>query len=51
MDGETKIDEVGDGIYRISTYLFDLLVFNQYLVVADEPLLEPGFEPVAVGRY
>jgi flavorubredoxin len=39
MDGETVIDEVGDGIYRVSTYLFDLLTFNQYLVVADQPLL------------
>jgi flavorubredoxin len=39
MDGETVIDEVGDGIFRVSTYLFDLLTFNQYLVMADEPLL------------
>jgi flavorubredoxin len=39
MDGETVIDEVGDRIYRVSTYLFDLLTFNQYLVVAEQPLL------------
>lgn len=39
MDGETRIDEVGDGIFRISTYLFDFVTFNQYLVRGDEPLL------------
>jgi flavorubredoxin len=39
MEGETRVDEVGDGIYRISTYLFDFVTFNQYLVTAEEPLL------------
>ncbi len=39
MANETSIDEVGDGIFRVSTYLFDLLTFNQYLVLGDEPLL------------
>lgn len=39
MTGETRIDEVGDGIFRISTYLFDFVTFNQYLVRAEEPLL------------
>ncbi len=39
VDGDTVIDEVGPGIYRVSTYLFDLLTFNQYLVLAEQPLL------------
>lgn len=40
MDGGTVVDEVGDGIYRLSTWLEQAgLVFNQYLLVADEPLL------------
>ena len=39
MSDETVIDEVGDGIFRISTYLYDFITFNQYLVLADEPLL------------
>jgi hypothetical protein len=38
------VDEVADGIYRISTYLADVVVshgvtINQFLVLADEPLL------------
>jgi flavorubredoxin len=38
------VDEVADGIYRISTYLSDVvmshgLTINQFLVLADEPLL------------
>ncbi len=39
VEGETLVDEVGDGIYRFSTYLYDFITFNQYLVLADEPLL------------
>ncbi|WP_242342326.1 oxygen-binding di-iron domain-containing protein [Anaeromyxobacter terrae] len=38
----TRIDEVADGIYRISTPLAAVpggFTFNQYLVVDDEPLL------------
>ncbi len=36
----TDIDEVGDGLYRISTFVPDAgMVFNQYLVDAEEPLL------------
>jgi flavorubredoxin len=39
----TRIDEIADGIYRISTPLPELLPggssFNQYLIVDDEPLL------------
>jgi flavorubredoxin len=36
----TAIDEVGDGIYRISTFVPDVgLAFNQILLVADESFL------------
>jgi len=36
----TTVDEVAGGIYRVSTYLEAAdLAFNQYLIVADEPLL------------
>ncbi len=40
MDFETKVDEAADGIYRLSTW-FELagLVFNQYLLDAEQPLL------------
>lgn len=37
------VDEIADGIYRISTFIPDVspegFTFNQFLVVADEPLL------------
>src|SRR3954464_7095107 len=37
---ETKTDEVADGIYRFSTFIPEVgIPFNQYLVIADEPLL------------
>ena len=41
---DCRVDEVADGIYRISTYLPDVvashgLTINQFLVLADEPLL------------
>src|SRR5688500_7508834 len=41
---QTHIDEIADGIYRISTHVADLappagFTFNQFLVAADEPLL------------
>jgi flavorubredoxin len=37
---ETRVDEVADRIYRLSTYVpVPGLPFNQYLVDADEPLL------------
>src|SRR5262249_55460819 len=37
---ETRTDEVVDGIYRFSTFIPEVgIPFNQYLVVADEPLL------------
>ena len=41
---ETKVDEIADGIYRLSTWVADIappagFAFNQFLVVADEPLL------------
>ena len=40
---DTQLDEIADGIYRISTFLPaigpDGFTVNQFLVVADEPLL------------
>src|SRR3954469_10886898 len=37
---ETKTDEVLDGVYRFSTFIPEVgIPFNQYLVIADEPLL------------
>ena len=41
---ETRIDEIADGIYRLSTYMADVappagFTFNQFLIKADQPLL------------
>lgn len=41
---ETRISEIADGIYRLSTYVPDLappagFTFNQFLVAGDEPLM------------
>ncbi|UCI27145.1 MBL fold metallo-hydrolase [Mesorhizobium sp. B2-8-5] len=41
---ETKIDEIAEGIYRLSTYVSDIappvgFTFNQFLVMGDEPLM------------
>ena len=41
---ETRIDEIADGIYRLSTFFPEVVppagfTFNQFLVLADEPLL------------
>ena len=40
---ETKINEIADGIYRLSTYIPEVtpegFTFNQYLIDADEPLM------------
>jgi len=41
---QTQIDEIADGIYRLSTHVADVappagFTFNQFLVMADEPLL------------
>ncbi|HEX2577732.1 MAG TPA: MBL fold metallo-hydrolase [Aquihabitans sp.] len=41
---ETKVDEIADGIYRLSTWVAEVAPpagfgFNQFLVDADEPLL------------
>jgi flavorubredoxin len=41
---ETKISEISDGIYRLSTFVPDIappagFTFNQFLVLGDEPLL------------
>ena len=42
-DMHTTIDEIADGIYRISTFVPDVtpvgFTFNQFLVAGDEPLL------------
>ena len=41
---QTRIDEIADGIYRLSTYVAEIeppagFVFNQFLVLGEEPLL------------
>lgn len=41
---ETRIDEIADGIYRLSTYVPEIappagFTFNQFLIRAEEPLL------------
>jgi flavorubredoxin len=41
---ESKISEIADGIYRLSTYVPDIVppagfTFNQFLVLGDEPLM------------
>lgn len=40
---KTKIDQIADGVHRISTFVPEIgpagMSFNQFLVVADEPLL------------
>ncbi len=41
---ETRLDEIADGIYRISTYVDEVappagFTFNQFLIDAEEPLL------------
>ena len=41
---ETKITEIADGIYRLSTFVPDIappagFTFNQFLVLGDEPLM------------
>ena len=41
---ETKISEIADGIYRLSTYVPEIappagFAFNQFLVMGDEPLM------------
>jgi flavorubredoxin len=41
---ETKIDEIADGIFRLSTFVPDIappagFTFNQFLILGDEPLM------------
>ena len=40
---ETQLDEIADGIFRLSTFVPDIgptgFTFNQFLVQAEEPLL------------
>jgi len=41
---ETKIDEISDGIYRLSTFVAEVappagFTFNQFLILGDDPLL------------
>lgn len=44
----TRIDEIADGIFRISTYVSDFNIqFNQFLIKGDEPLLfETGMKQI-----
>ena len=43
---ETNVAEVAPYIYRLSTFVSPPgLVFNQFLIDADEPLLPPGSSP------
>ncbi len=43
QDMQSTVDEIADGIYRISTFIPEVspegFTFNQFLVAADEPLL------------
>jgi flavorubredoxin len=43
INDESSVDEIADGIYRISTFVPDItpfgFTFNQFLVVGEEPLL------------
>jgi len=44
METNTKLDEIADGIYRLSTYVPEVappagFTFNQFLIAAEEPLL------------
>jgi len=40
---ETRIDEIADSIYRVSTFVPEMdFMFNQFLVDADEPLVFHG---------
>jgi hypothetical protein len=41
---ETKIAEIADGIYRLSTFVPDIappagFTFNQFLILADQPMM------------
>lgn len=41
---QTKVDEIADGIFRLSTYVSEIappagFTFNQFLITGDEPLL------------
>ena len=37
---ETRIEEVGDGIYQLMTHIAEMnFAFNQYLIASDEPVL------------
>ena len=41
---QTKVDEIADGLYRLSTFVPEIappagFVFNQFLILGDEPLL------------
>ena len=48
---DTQIDEVADGIFRISTFVEDAgLPMNQYLIHGEEPLLLPHGPPSALPR-
>jgi hypothetical protein len=47
---ETKIDEIADGIYRLSTFVSEIappagFTFNQFLILGDERLFPPADVP------
>jgi len=54
---ETKIDEIADGIYRLSTFVPEIeppagFTFNQFLILGDEPLLfHTGLRHSAQSRH
>ena len=49
---EAKVDEIADGVYRISAYVPDIappagFTYNHFLVLGDEPLLfHTGLRPM-----
>ena len=48
---ETKIDEIADGIYRLSTFVSEIappagFTFNQFLILGDERLFPPAEFPL-----
>jgi hypothetical protein len=56
---DTKVDEIADGIYRLSTYAPQVapptgLTFNVFLILGDEPLLfhtgKRGMSPTSPRR-
>ena len=50
---ETKINEIADGVFRLSTYVPEVtpdgFTFNQYLIDAEEPMIVSGQALYRVG--